>query len=153
MPFYLSNEAEGQNSASDSQCQALVLPFRVCLPCCLCINGLLSFPCCLLVCLVICLSIYLPDSFSILLLSVCLPVLATLPAYLSEGSCLSTCLSVDTTQSWLDVGFPSVQGAVLTVIAQQRLVHMLEDVRAGNVPSGQHRGSEQDLQRMTEVAK
>ena len=60
---------------------------------------------------------------------------------------------MDTTQSWLDVGFPCVQGAVLTVIAQQRLVHMLEDVRAGNVPSGQHRGSEQDLQRMTEVAK
>ncbi|KAL0043658.1 hypothetical protein WJX79_011123 [Trebouxia sp. C0005] len=45
------------------------------------------------------------------------------------------------------------KGAVLTVIAQQRLVHMLEDVRAGNVPSGQHRGSEQDLQRMAEVAK
>lgn len=49
--------------------------------------------------------------------------------------------------------FSFVQGAVLTVIAQQRLVHMLEDVRAGNVPSGQHRGSEQDLQRMAEVAK
>jgi len=46
-----------------------------------------------------------------------------------------------------------LQGAVLTVIAQNRLVHMLEDVRAGSVPSGQHRGSEQDLQRMAEVAK
>ncbi|DBB18738.1 TPA: hypothetical protein ACH3X3_000345 [Trebouxia sp. C0006] len=45
------------------------------------------------------------------------------------------------------------KGAVLTVIAQQRLVHILQDVRAGNVPSGQHRGSEQDLQRMAEVAK
>ena len=46
-----------------------------------------------------------------------------------------------------------VQGAVLTVIAQQRLVHILEDVRAGNIPSGKHRGSEQDLQQMAEVAK
>lgn len=46
-----------------------------------------------------------------------------------------------------------VQGAVLTVIAQQRLQHMLNDVRAGNVAPGQHRGSEQDLQQMAEVAK
>ena len=42
---------------------------------------------------------------------------------------------------------------MLTVIAQQRLVHMLENVRAGNAMSGQHRGSEQDLQQMAEVAK
>ena len=46
-----------------------------------------------------------------------------------------------------------VQGAVLTVIAQQRLMHMLEDVRAGAVSPGQHRGSEQDLKQMAEVAK
>lgn len=46
-----------------------------------------------------------------------------------------------------------MQGAVLTVIAQQRLVHMLEDVRAGTVAPGQHRGSEQDLKQMAEAAK
>lgn len=45
------------------------------------------------------------------------------------------------------------KGAVLTVIAQQRLAHMLEDVKAGTMPSGQHRGSEQDLKQMAEVAK
>ena len=47
----------------------------------------------------------------------------------------------------------ALQGAVLTVIAQQRLQHMLEDVRAGNIAPGQRKGSEQDLQRMAEVAK
>ena len=41
----------------------------------------------------------------------------------------------------------------MTVIAQQRLQHMLEDVRAGNIAPGQRKGSEQDLQRMAEVAK
>lgn len=86
-------------------------------------------------------------------LSVCPPMCLSVCLGTCQCPVLGLCRSHSNSTSGKSRWLCFLQGAVLTVIAQQRLVHMLEDVRAGNVPSGQHRGSEQDLQRMADVAK
>ena len=46
----------------------------------------------------------------------------------------------------------SLQGAVITIIAQQRLARTLQKVQSGQAHQGELRGTQSQIQRMTEAA-